>query len=519
MDNTRSNINYKTESVADISAKILSNLSIEKLTESSLSFISTCNSDVILTRAQTGNMINGVVDFLNCQFINDLKQLILLNANKSMVNVISEKIESVQSIFKDFNTEYKRIAFLKKQKLYIEPKSVHFGPQPREKKGKEETVNVGGQLVPLDSVLKRFLELPNVFDETYKYYCDLINTSDSITNIIQTEFWKKNVEYKENSIIFPLHIFEDAFETGNPLGPNAGKHKLNGVYASIACLPPEQKSKLNNIFSLQIYYVDDLHNFNRKEIFSDMIILLNKLDTEGITLELKENRIINVRFKVANIIADNLGLNGILGFQESFSANHFCRICKLHKTETKKRCHQVDKSLRNLENYKKDLEIRNSEKSGIKEACVFHDLIDFHCTVNISVDVMHDILEGICRVEMFHVVHHCLKVAKYFSLKTLNHRLTFFRFKDSENRPPLITETDIVNKKLKMTASQMLAFVLNFGLMVGDLITKRNDEFWKLYKLQREILSVALQNTIENSTPALFEKLVMEHHTLYIKLI
>ena len=65
----------------------------------------------------------------------------------------------------------------------------------------------------------------------------------------------------------------------------------------------------------------------------------------------------------------------------------------------------------------------------------------------------------------------------------------------------------------------MLAFVLNFGLMVADLITKRNDEFWKLYKLQQEILSVALQNTIENSTPALFEKLVMEHHTLYIKLI
>ena len=130
------------------------------------------------------------------------------------------------------------------------------------------------------------------------------------------------------------------------------------------------------------------------------------------------------------------------------------------------------------------MEIRNSEKSGIKEACVFHDLVDFYCTVNTSVDVMHDILEGICRVEMFQVVHYCLKIAKYFSSKTLNHRLTFFRFKDSENRPPLITETDIVNKKLKMAASQMLAFVLNFGLMVGDLITKRNDEFWKLYKLQ-----------------------------------
>ena len=32
----------------------------------------------------------------------------------------------------------------------------------RDKKGKEETVNGGGQLVPLDSVLKRFSELPNI---------------------------------------------------------------------------------------------------------------------------------------------------------------------------------------------------------------------------------------------------------------------------------------------------------------------------------------------------------------------
>ena len=75
------------------------------------------------------------------------------------------------------------------QKVYILDLS-------RDKKGKEETVNGGGQLVPLDSVLKRFSELPNVFDETYKYYCDLLNTFDSITNIFQTEFWKKNVEYK-----------------------------------------------------------------------------------------------------------------------------------------------------------------------------------------------------------------------------------------------------------------------------------------------------------------------------------
>ena len=164
-------------------------------------------------------------------------------------------------------------------------------------------------------------------------------------------------------------------------------------------------------------------------------------------MNLNNNRIINVSFKVANIIGDNLGLNGILGFLENFSANFYCRICKLHKSDTRKICHQVKQKLRNQENYEKDLNLNDAEKSVIKEACVFHDLIDFHCTINISLDVMHDILEGICSVEMIGIVHYCIKVAKFYSMKTLNHRLNFYRFKDSENKPPLLTETDIINKR------------------------------------------------------------------------
>ena len=132
---------------------------------------------------------------------------------------------------------------------------------------------------------------------------------------------------------------------------------------------------------------------------------------------------------------------------------------------------------------------------------------------------MHDILEGICRIEMFNIIKHCLKDAKYFSLKTLNHRLTFFRLKNSENRPPLISANDILNERLKTTVSQMLAFVLNFGLIVGDLITNKDDKFWQLYKLLREILCVSMQTSIDASTPMRFESLVKTHHLLYIELL
>ncbi|OXU19437.1 hypothetical protein TSAR_011763 [Trichomalopsis sarcophagae] len=54
-----------------------------------------------------------------------------------------------------------------------------------------------------------------------------------------------------------------------------------------------------------------------------------------------------------------------------------------------------DKSkIRNKQDYENDLKINKVSSTGIKEECVFHKIKDFHICENISVDMMHDILEG-----------------------------------------------------------------------------------------------------------------------------
>lgn len=108
--------------------------------------------------------------------------------------------------------------------------------------------------------------------------------------------------------------------------------------------------------------------------------------------------------------------------------------------------------------------------------CVFNQLNNFHVIENKSVDPMHDLPEGIFRVEIVKIVIHCIH-KKYFSLKTLNHRLTYFRFNYFKNRPPVVTETDIKLERLKMTASQMVSFVF--------------------YKLLRKILCTSLKNEFD----------------------
>jgi len=276
-------------------------------------------------------------------------------------------------------------------------------------------------------------------------------------------------------------------------------------------------SKLDNIFFAQLYHSDDSKLFPKEKIYSYLIKELKILETEGIQLTIGSKNI-QAYFKLALIIGDNLGLHGILGFVESFSANKCCRFCKVSKDTSRKLCCEDVNILRNKVNYSKDIAINNVTISGIKENCAFNVLSSFHATENYSIDIMHDLLEGVCIYEMSFILYYCILGQKYFTLDTLNWRIQFFSFDPMLNRPPTISNLQLQKKFIKMSASEMLNFVLNAGLLFGDLITDSNDKHWELYILLRKIISITLQYSINESTADLLENLINEHHMLYINL-
>lgn len=97
------------------------------------------------------------------------------------------------------------------------------------------------------------------------------------------------------------------------------------------------------------------------------------------------------------IPGDNLGLNSILGFVESFKGTYFCRISQESAlTSTAKE----DSLIKNIEIYEEDIKTAHKSKTEIKERCVFNDIKNFHVVDNLSVDVMHDVLEGVCKYVM-----------------------------------------------------------------------------------------------------------------------
>lgn len=289
------------------------------------------------------------------------------------------------------------------------------------------------------------------------------------------------------------------------------------MYVSIPCLPPDLYSKLNNIFLAQLYHADDGKIFPKERIYSYIIKELQLLETEGITLVI-EGRNIQVYFKLALIIGDNLGLHSILGFVETFSANMYCRFCKVSKDIARKLCYEDVTKLRNKINYAEDVTKKNASITGIKENCAFNILHSFHAVENYSVDIMHDLLEGVCVYEINYILYHFIVQQKFFTLDTLNWRIQFFNFDSTSNRPPTITESHLHSKSIRMSASEMLNFILNAGLIFGDLITDTHNKYWELFILLRKIVSITLERSVTELTAELLQTLINEHHILYIEL-
>lgn len=133
--------------------------------------------------------------------------------------------------------------------------------------------------------MKRFFEIPNILFETISYVETLKKESDIICNIIQADFWKNlNLPEKDNSLVLPLIVFFDDYESNNPLRSHNGVSKCGAVYCSVACLPPTFQSKLENIILFSLFNSLDRVAFGNKLTFSKLISELEFLEKNGIDL-------------------------------------------------------------------------------------------------------------------------------------------------------------------------------------------------------------------------------------------
>jgi len=155
-------------------------------------------------------------------------------------------------------------------------------------------------------------------------------------------------------------------------------------------------SRLNNIHIVAAFNSLDRSKYGFDKILAPLVRDIKQLE-HGVDLTLRDGTVVHKRGTVVLLAGDNLGLNQLCGFVESFSATHFCRLCMTDKADSSSTCTDYCLQLRTREQYSQQLECLQSgtlttKDCGIKRSCLLNDLQYFHIAENVTVDPMHDLV-------------------------------------------------------------------------------------------------------------------------------
>lgn len=468
-----------------------------------------------IPRKYTIESINDFYKFIKILFETEYQKSVQNNSLDHLKKVFEQDIPK---------TEHKFLKNLVNLNVYVKSETFNINYT------QEECLNYQNRIIlrninhtlQLLSPTKLFEKL---FNQT-KFLVDIISyvedlqklNSNYIYDFIQSSYYEckmKNLPSADDIFYLPIFIYFDDFEVNNPLGSRATISKVGGVYLKIPCLPLHLQSKLNSIFLGMLFFSEDRKSFGNKRIFHHFIDEMNKLCDTGISIKLNKYKV--VKLIPSLIVGDNLGLNSILGFTESFNSHFCCRFCNIPKSKMNI-CTRIDEKypLFSAEQYTYFIE--TNVPSSIKEISVWNEMRLFHVTNNLSVDIMHDLLEGICRYDLSLLLEVFILKKKYFTLEHLNYIILTFNFGfENKNKPPLFNKDFFPKKNLKFSASEMFCFVINFSLLIGEIIPRDCFE-WNLYLTLRKILDICFSLKIHTDFPEILEYYIHEHHELYLEI-
>lgn len=217
--------------------------------------------------------------------------------------------------------------------------------------------------------------------------------------------FQTNVLFAQHPDALKLSVYNDDIEVGNVLGSKAGINKITMYYFQI--LNNSDLSSLSNIHLALVAYASDVKQFGHNHILAPFIDDLKRLEL-GITIGDS-----TVYGTVTHLPADNLAANESQGFVASFSANHFCRFCKMHSSHTQCATQQDSTLLRTKASQALDLlrstqDPSTSSSTGVKSGCAFDELKYFSPVESFAPDVMHDVFEGIAKREISLLLKHLI---------------------------------------------------------------------------------------------------------------
>ncbi|XP_048100920.1 uncharacterized protein LOC125295613 [Alosa alosa] len=311
---------------------------------------------------------------------------------------VEDVLTNLQNPFSELNTDSKWKKYFYTKWGVVQPVEVHLGVRYDSKKNK---VSGNYEQVPVNDTfisIPLFKTLDFIFkNEVIRSHIPSSTFSDLYSDFCDGSYFKTNQLYSKTEHALQIQVYYDDFETANPLGSKQGVHKLGCLYFTLRNLPPHLNSSLMNIHLISLFHSQDAKKYGLDKILTPFLDDVKKLEVHGMKVSFSEEPLYGT---ISQITGDNLGLNGILGYVESFSATYYCRLCLTdkHTAQTVFSEHDPRVVLRsrelNEQHYKSLENSGDGSCYGIKHNSILNDLKYFNVADNVVVDIMHDLLEG-----------------------------------------------------------------------------------------------------------------------------
>lgn len=472
--------------------------------------------------------------------VSELNKSCINAKTDSAIEVIDTCYDFVHNKFKKNSSDARRNNQLNLMTHYVKPLELHISTYWDYviKKSTIELKSSTFQFVPISETLEKLFTFPKFL----KIYLEHNNTHTCENGVFENVCCGENFEncdwFDGEYPDVQIQLAVDDFEPNRALKSKAGIYKTRGIYCSIRNFPTSLNSKLNNIYLVALCFTNDLKG-NSDAVYTLWRTItkdLENLNKKGIAIDNGKR----IKAVLVNVTYDNLGGNELLGFPESFSARYYCRFCEMPKCECEINIRENIEFLRTKSNYNEHVQMLNSfvenkqkvdleTTRGIKSQCILNELTYFHILINLNVDIMHDLFEGLIPFLLSHIFSLCFKM-KILNEDELNSRIQFFSFGilNQDKRPSTIN----INKhNCNQNAIQSYILFIHLPFIFYDIVQthKSLSDIWgavtsllrilqivlsyritidDITRLQEEI-SIHLSTVIQS-----FGKLIPKHHIL-----
>lgn len=381
-----------------------------------------------------------------------------------------------------FNSACKRKTFFEKNFQFVSPQKIFLGI---DKHGQKRYC----QYVPILQNIKKFVaKYSRLFEQSSSF-----QNSEILSDVHDGSVCKDNALFRSEENALKIMLYQDAFQCTNPLASASTRHKLLGVYFTLANLPACYRSTVDHIQLVVLCREQDVKvRTGLNKVLARIVNDLKKLETHGIMVN-------GVCYKgsLVALLGDNLGSHFVGGFTENFSTSeYFCRFCDI----TRKQFHDTPYSLgsnRNAVTYESDAQAASDAQQlsgkmsesvhGIKFRSELCRLTYYHvCNPGLPPCLAHDLFEGIIAVDMALFIKYFVNNVKWFNYRQLNHAIAQFQYvgSDSSTKPAELHDNA---KKLSGQAVQNWCFIRLFPLFVLGKVKDFKDKVWLLILKLRQI--------------------------------